>query len=203
MINDFVTDSELMHYIRMNDEWAYKELLNRVEAIMVRHLCSNDYKFKAKYEYEELIQMGFDKLPYLIDTYRESSKAKFTTFFSICFRNLCMNCYRSNKCDKHKANSEACSTDNRVYGEDDTRYIDILIDKSGRYDVEKKVINKLVIEQIQNIIIQMDKDEKDIYDLWVVGYSYSSIANELGLSTKKVDNTLQKLKKLCRDKIDY
>ncbi|WP_416068988.1 hypothetical protein [Thermosipho africanus] len=44
--------------------------------------------------------------------------------------------------------------------------------------------------------------EIDIFEMWLDGYSYAEIQEELNVNFKKVDNTIQKAKRIGRTKID-
>ena len=46
----------------------------------------------------------------------------------------------------------------------------------------------------------LNDEEKEIFSMWLNGYSYKDIGENVGVSSKKVDNTVQKVKRILKDK---
>jgi len=47
----------------------------------------------------------------------------------------------------------------------------------------------------------LKEDEIQIFELWLDGYSYKEIEEKVGVNFKRVDNTIQKVKKLVKKKL--
>ncbi|HCZ05911.1 MAG: polymerase sporulation-specific sigma factor [Thermotogota bacterium] len=48
----------------------------------------------------------------------------------------------------------------------------------------------------ERLKVEMNEEEQSIVDMWSMGYSYKEISKELGVSQKKVDNTVQKIRRV-------
>ncbi|MBB6063303.1 RNA polymerase sporulation-specific sigma factor [Thermosipho japonicus] len=92
----------------------------------------------------------------------------------------------------------------------DSSSIDVFDEEEGGeqadYSLQDKSTNipkKIFIDIIKEIIVKHLKDvEIDIFEMWLDGYSYAEIQEELNVNFKKVDNTIQKAKRIGRTKID-
>jgi len=47
---------------------------------------------------------------------------------------------------------------------------------------------------------ELQEEEKELVKLWMSGYTYQEISDISNVNTKKVDNTLQKIKKILEGK---
>lgn len=54
----------------------------------------------------------------------------------------------------------------------------------------------------ERLKVEMNEEEQKIVDMWSMGYSYKDISKELGVSQKKVDNTVQKIRRVLGWMID-
>ena len=68
---------------------------------------------------------------------------------------------------------------------------------SGDSDEFKNILVSYIID---SSIETLKDDEKEMINLWRKGYSYSEISEKLKIKNKKIDNTIQKLKKLLSKK---
>ena len=68
---------------------------------------------------------------------------------------------------------------------------------SSNASIEDEVINKQKVQILLDELKQkLDMQERKILSKYLQGYKYSEIAQKLNVSTKKVDNTITKAKKL-------
>ena len=75
-----------------------------------------------------------------------------------------------------------------------------LVDNSN--NPEKILINKEEEEKIIKIINNdLSEFEKDVINLKINGFKYREIADILGKEIKLIDNTVQKIKRIIREKI--
>ena len=71
----------------------------------------------------------------------------------------------------------------------------LFIDENA--SIEDEVINKQKVQILLDELKQkLDMQERKILSKYLQGYKYSEIAQKLNVSTKKVDNTITKAKKL-------
>lgn len=74
--------------------------------------------------------------------------------------------------------------------------MDVVTDYSTQYDPVYQAMIEEGQEILYNIVESMPVQEKEIYEMWKVGYSYQEIASTLSVSVKDVDNKLQKIKRM-------
>ncbi|MGB9819984.1 MAG: sigma-70 family RNA polymerase sigma factor [Pseudothermotoga sp.] len=67
------------------------------------------------------------------------------------------------------------------------------------FSTAKQAIVSIIMERINEHLSEL---EVQIVQMWMNGTSYEQIEEELGVNFKKVDNTVQKLKRILREKID-
>jgi len=62
-----------------------------------------------------------------------------------------------------------------------------------------QAIAALIMDTVNEYLTDL---EREIVDMWISGASYEQIQSDLNVNFKKVDNTIQKLKRLLREKTD-
>ncbi|MGC8819508.1 MAG: sigma-70 family RNA polymerase sigma factor [Fervidobacterium sp.] len=162
---------------------------------MVVRIASQFYAPWA--EFDDIVQNGLIGLIKAI-YYFEEGKSSFSTFAwrSIESEIKSFITYQNRK--KNKMLSDSTSMDS-VYDDVDDEQIDYFIsDDSTSTNVVRKTILSMIHEEI---LERLNEEETQIFELWLDGYSYKEIEEKVGVNFKKVDNTVQKVKKLVRSKI--
>lgn len=67
------------------------------------------------------------------------------------------------------------------------------------FSTARQAIASVIMEKIYEFLSDL---EIQIIQMWIDGVSYEQIEQELGVNFKKVDNTVQKLKRVLKEKID-
>ena len=65
-------------------------------------------------------------------------------------------------------------------------------------NVVRKTILSIVHEEI---LENLKDDEIQIFELWLDGYSYKEIEEKVSVNFKRVDNTVQKVKRIVRSRL--
>lgn len=147
-------------------------------------------------EFEDIVQNGLIGLIKAV-FYFDSEKSSFNSF---AWKNIegevqTFITYLNRK--KNKILSDSSSID--VFDEEESG-------EQADYSLQDKSTNipkKIFVDIIKETIVKHLKDvEIDIFEMWLDGYSYAEIQEELNVNFKKVDNTIQKAKKIGRTKID-
>ncbi|MDK2899523.1 MAG: polymerase sporulation-specific sigma factor [Thermosipho sp. (in: thermotogales)] len=147
-------------------------------------------------EFEDIVQNGLIGLIKAV-FYFDSEKSSFNSFAwkSIEGEVQTFITYLNRK--KNKILSDSSSID--VFDEEESG-------EQADYSLQDKSTNipkKIFIDIIKETIVKHLKDvEIDIFEMWLDGYSYAEIQEELNVNFKKVDNTIQKAKRIGRTKID-
>jgi len=95
---------------------------------------------------------------------------------------------------KNKILSEAMSVD--AFAEDGEGESSYFLS-----DYELTTSRKAIVEYlIEEVMKFLNEEEKEIFSMWLNGYSYKDISENVGVSPKKVDNTVQKVKRILKDR---
>ncbi|KAF2961187.1 sigma-70 family RNA polymerase sigma factor [Fervidobacterium sp. 2310opik-2] len=162
---------------------------------MVVRIASQFYAPWA--EFDDIVQNGLIGLIKAI-YYFEENKSSFSTFAwrSIESEIKTFITYQNRK--KNKMLSDSTSMDS-VFDDVDDEQIDYFVaDENTSTNVVKKTILSIVHEEI---LEKLNEEETQIFELWLDGYSYKEIEEMVGVNFKKVDNTVQKVKKIVRSKL--
>jgi len=152
----------------------------------VLKLWSNYYHKKYKkfnIPVDELIQEGKIGLYYAIKNYNEAKDVKFYTFALLCIKRSMMACIAKwTRCKNLMYTNTFIYDDNHM----DVNSYEINPEKIFEsYEYEKMIIN------FKN---SLDFLDANIFELRYNSFSYKDIAILLGISKKKVDNCLIKIK---------
>ncbi|MFN3327306.1 MAG: sigma-70 family RNA polymerase sigma factor [Fervidobacterium pennivorans] len=162
---------------------------------MVVRIASQFYAPWA--EFDDIVQNGLIGLIKSI-FYYEPGKSSFSTFAwrSIESEVKTFITYQNRK--KNKMLSDSTSMDS-IFDDVDDEQIDYFVaDTSTTTNVVRNTILSIVHEEI---LESLKEDEIKIFELWLDGYSYKEIEEQVGVNFKKVDNTIQKVKRIIRSRL--
>ena len=162
---------------------------------MVVRIASQFYAPWA--EFDDIVQNGLIGLIKAI-FYYEPGKSSFSTFAwrSIESEVKTFITYQNRK--KNKMLSDSTSMDS-VFDDVDDEQIDYFVaDTATNTNVVRNTILSIVHEEI---LESLNEDEIKIFELWLDGYSYKEIEEQVGVNFKKVDNTVQKIKRIVRSRL--
>jgi len=162
---------------------------------MVVRIASQFYAPWA--EFDDIVQNGLIGLIKAI-FYYEPGKSSFSTFAwrSIESEVKTFITYQNRK--KNKMLSDSSSMDS-IFDDVDDEQIDYFVaDTSTTTNVVRNTILSIVHEEI---LESLKEDEIKIFELWLDGYSYKEIEEQVGVNFKKVDNTIQKVKRIIRSRL--
>jgi len=68
--------------------------------------------------------------------------------------------------------------------------------------VNTNVVRKTILSIVHEEILENLKDDEiQIFELWLDGYSYKEIEEKVSVNFKRVDNTVQKVKRIVRSRL--
>lgn len=179
-------DYELLYLIRQKDEMAFTVLMNKYEETASMLIKKYVGSYNTGLSNEDYLQMARLKLVQTIEDYREDQESSFYHFFCSVFHNLLIDCYRQSAHERRVVSLDYCIQ------EDDGSYclLDIMEKPNESFAVSYEFQYR--VNSRKEILSNM---EKRILDLRALGYTYRQIADTLHIKVKKVDNTLQKIRK--------
>lgn len=144
-------------------------------------------------ERDDLFQEGCIALYGAFNTYDTNRNVPFYSFAKLCIERSIIGYIRKFSSLSSKQFYSSLSLDAFVSDDVTLYYSDVLSDE--------KVISSLTKydEDVGDLYLYspiINKFEKNVLVLQIAGYSYSESANQLKCSVKKIDNTIQKIKRL-------
>ncbi|MCH5275926.1 MAG: RNA polymerase sporulation sigma factor SigH [Lachnospiraceae bacterium] len=189
------SDEELIVRLRDGEERITDYIMDKYKNL-VRSKAGSMYILGG--DRDDLIQEGMIGLFKAIRDYDSGRDASFFTFAELCISRQMYSAVQAAGRMKHiPLNSYISLYQTEEHGEEEKRILDILADNG--LNPEDLVIDK---ENVENLEKQINKElssfEKQVFELYMTGMSYSQIAKVLGRDDKSTDNALQRLKTKIR-----
>ena len=186
--------SNLIIKAKNNDEEALEQLFGVFKPKVIA--ISREY-FLIGADFDDLIQEGMIGLYKAIGVYDESKNHSFSAFASLCIHRQLQNAVKN---ANRKKNSPLNSYvpikyyDGSSSSDEDNVLKLVIADENS--DIEQNYIdrelNTIVISKVKDLL---SEQQFEILKQFLNGDSYVSIAKNMELSTKQVDNMLQSIKK--------
>jgi len=183
------TDEKLAELFNAGDETAFETLYKRYEGV-IKGFARTFYFFGG--DTEDLWQEGFFALYSATKTFdkqkAEQTSTSFKTYAYSCIKFRMLNAVSAQSTDKRKALNSTVSIDESVETivEEGASPEDIIISYERKNEITESIKEKL------------SDFEKSVFDLYIEGYTYTEIAEMLGVTPKSVDNALQRIKDKCK-----
>ncbi len=171
--NDVNCDKEINELISLFDG-----IIKAIVLDIKKSKCFDD-------DMNDLMQEGRMGLLSAIDSFNENKAIKFYTYASKCIRNNILDFLRSQNTNGNKALNNPINID------------DVLEDLTSN----EKTPEDLLIEKetLESIDLALNKTQKEVLNLYNQKCSYAEIAEQLGKTTKAIDNILQQVKRVLKD----
>ena len=185
---------QLITRAKNNEEQAIEELFKFFKPKVIA--ISRGY-FLIGADFDDLIQECMIGLYKAINFYDSDKNHNFGAFASLCIHRQLQNAVKN---ANRKKNSPLNSYipikyyDGSNVSDEDSVLRLVIADENS--DIEQNYIdneiNTILLSKVQNILTD---EQFSILKMFINGDSYFEIANKTNLTTKKVDNTLQAIKK--------
>lgn len=195
-----LTDEELIENIKNGDENAENELLLRYKDLVVK--IARSY-FIVGGDIEDLVQEGMIGLYKAIKGYSTHKETTFKTFAVLCIKHQIQTAIKRANTNKNKPLSSAISLQSFSHLNDNDNLDFLPVELIFDTTPAEKVIDKENFSNLEKIIKEnLTLLELKVLKLYLQGYSYKEISNQLSLSNKTVDNCLSRIKSKLRSKLD-
>jgi RNA polymerase sporulation-specific sigma factor len=194
MLNyETLADEQLLLRLREGDAGAEDALYARYKQI-VRSKARTYFLIGA--DREDIIQEGMIGLYKAVMDYQFDKQSSFRSFAELCITRQIITAIKAATRKKHMPLNTYISFNRSVYeGENERPLIDVLT-STRITDPEEVLIGRenyaAVADSIEH---SLSKLERNALGYYLFGYSYQQIADALGISTKSVDNAIQRVKK--------
>ena len=194
MINyESFSDEELLQRLRGGDSLAEETLYARYKQI-VRSKARTYFLVGA--DREDIIQEGMIGLYKAVMDYQFDRQVSFRAFAELCITRQIITAIKSATRKKHMPLNTYISFNRSVFDGDNERPLIDVLTSTRISDPEEVLIGRenyaAVADSIQN---SLSKLERSALEWYLLGYSYQQIAEGLQISTKSVDNAIQRVKK--------
>lgn len=184
-----LTDEQLVELAKTEHDAC--DFLLRRYSCYVKRIARSFYLVGA--ENDDLIQEGMLGLYNAICTF-DNSKAGFKTYCVMCIKNSIIDAIKSANRLKYSPLNNSVSYNQTSAQANNTFMIDLFtngIDSAEIIAMQNEEYSNL----LQYISAVLNKKELEILKYYLSGKPYREISDALDISTKKVDNTVQKIKK--------
>ena len=194
MLNyETLADEQLLLRLRGGDARAEDALYARYKQI-VRSKARTYFLIGA--DREDIIQEGMIGLYKAVMDYQFDKQSSFRSFAELCITRQIITAIKAATRKKHMPLNTYISFNRSVYeGESERPLIDVLT-STRITDPEEVLIGRenyaTVADSIEH---SLSKLERNALGYYLFGYSYQQIADVLRISTKSVDNAIQRVKK--------
>ena len=203
MNDNRLSDEELIEKSRQGDRASTNELMERYKPL-VSAKAGN--MFMPGAEYSDLIQEGMIGLFAALQDYEFGRDASFATFADLCVSRQMYTAVTASNRQKHQPLNGYVS----LSGDMDEEAESVLADRVQKsisqvvsQTPEEILIDRESVKQITHIMqTELSEMEQKILDLHMMNMSYATIAGVLHISTKSVDNGLQRIKGKIRKALD-
>ncbi len=189
-----LSDEELIDRLRQGESEITDYIMEKYKNL-VRKKAKSMYILGAGRD--DLIQEGMIGLFKAVRDYDAGRDANFYTFADLCISRQMYKAVQAARRETHTPLNTYVSLYSGNDSEDaqqDTELVNVLASQEET-DPEKLFIDKENVERIEAIIDkELSPFEKQVFDLYITGMSYSQIAKVLSRNEKSTDNALQRLK---------
>ena len=192
-------DYELLYYMHQNCEKSFDMLSEKYERYIyyIINLFKKSYYFFG-YEDTDLYNEGLILLYESVFTYRDDLNVKFSSYYLACLKRKYLYLIRTLASNKNRSHAYALSLDNTKNSEGLDLYN--VID-NRELSIAEKVYNDYLVNDTINFLKKtLNKLEYNIISSYLWGYSYEEISLKFNVKNKKIDNTIQKYKRLILKK---
>lgn len=161
---------------------------------MVYKICSRYYAPWA--EFEDMVQsalVGLIKAVY----YYQPDKSGFTSFAWRSVESELKSFLTFLNRKKNRLLTDAVSVDLLASSEDSEETGYSFEDRAR--STARDALAEVIVERVKEFLNEL---EINILQMWLDGFSYEEIQSALNVNFKKVDNTVQKVKRIVRERID-
>jgi len=193
-----LTDTQLLSAARGGDNAAENALAERYRAFVTT--LARPY-FLVGGDRDDLTQIGMIGLLLAIRTYDESKHTVFKTYAARCIRNALLDGVRTDSAGKNRPLNNSVSLEGMPDGgdEDFSAYTEaraLPTDQGYAPDPEQQYIAKEAEQAFFDALSSvLNETDLSIIKLYLSSMPYKEISDKLGVTAKKVDNTIYNAKK--------
>lgn len=193
-----LTDFEFVYMVRQDCDFAFEVMMGNYEALVWKLSLKNYHDQKPMgIQINDLYQEGKIGLLEALYTYQEVKGVGLAHYVQICVESYIRSALR--KC-RGKAYQLLDSRNSlNIYIAEDKSLIlkDMLPCTNLEFDPQYCANMEETKAILAKRLSQLKEDEMQIYQLWNEGYSYGEISEMTCTNKKRIDNVIQKIKRIA------
>ena len=188
-----LSDEDLLSLHRAGDARAEEALYARYKQIV---RCKARTYFLIGADREDIIQEGMIGLYKAVVDYQFDKNTSFRSFAELCITRQIISAIKAATRKKHVPLNTYISFNRPAYESENERPLIDVLTSTRISDPEEVLIGRenyaAVADSIEHSLSRL---ERDTLGLYLYGYSYQQIADHLQVTSKSVDNAIQRVKK--------
>lgn len=189
---DSIADELLCSQAASGDRASEEVLMLRYSRLV--RICARPY-FLAGGDGEDLIQEGMVGLLNAVREFSPDRGAAFRTYAEACIRNRILSAVKMAARDKHTPLNHYVSFDPPLTDGIPDSYLFHAARVAQQNPEEMFILEEERQERLGTLRGQLSDLETAILKLYLCGYSYAEIAEQVGRSSKAVDNAVQRIRR--------
>ena len=195
-----LSDEDLLSLHRAGDARAEEALYARYKQI-VRSKARTYFLIGA--DREDIIQEGMIGLYKAVVDYQFDKNASFRSFAELCITRQIISAIKAATRKKHVPLNTYISFNRPAYESENERPLIDVLTSTRISDPEEVLIGRenyaAVADSIEHSLSRL---ERDTLGLYLYGYSYQQIADHIQVTSKSVDNAIQRVKKKLESRLN-
>ena len=191
-----INDYELMYYVLQADDVAFDLLVKKFERFMwkiIHNVCfdKQSYAFTLDDAYQEALHGFHDAIYY----FRSELEVPFSAYMLTLVKNRILLLVRKQSSKSYQQLKYAMPYDSPMSVEEQIVLSEIISSPQLDSDPVYYAKSESVFECATQLSSQLDELEQKVFHYRNAGYSYAQIGEFTQISSKQVDNTLQKIRR--------
>lgn len=188
-----LADEEVLLMIEQGNSLALEFLIYKYKHLV--RTRSRPY-FLIGGEREDIIQEGFIGLYNAIRNFNAEKISSFRQFADLCITRQIITAIKAATRQKHIPLNSYISLDKPIYDEDSSWTLIDTIAESNAVDPQMRLINLEKIVHLKlHLLESFSEFERKVLYLYIDGYTYQEISEELNRHVKSIDNAMQRIKR--------
>lgn len=191
-----IEEDDLTH-AQDGDEEVIEKIYKQYNGLVYR--TSRNFFLKGG-DFDDLVQEGYIGLMRAISYYDINREVSFSTFADICIKRQMITAIKKYNIKKYRNLNEAIQNDN--YSKKNEKIV-YDIPSASFYSPEEILLGKELVRLLENYLKYNLSDlEKKVFYYLSKQLTYTEIAEKLNETPKRIDNTIQRIKKKMREYLE-
>ncbi len=197
-MNKGLTDFEYLYMLRQGCNCAQDEMMLKYNAMLwkLSHIQFHSYKPDGV-QVNDLYQEAKIGLLEALYTYRESKVVGLAHYVKICVQSHIGDSLRKCSTKSYRLLDTRLSLDMDIADDGSLTFMDLVECGNLEFNPHYQASKQEQINILKGRLSVLSPLENEVYHLWNKGYSYKEIAAKTSFNVKKIDNVIQKIKRVA------